>query len=297
MTKEQANSIPMSEILAKIGHCPIQSNDKDAWYLSPLRNERTASFHVTHNINKWHDFGSGNGGDVISFVQAWLRHNGEDYTFHDALRWLSVMSFEDVIAPTPSEPKQYKSGWRIAIAYQLKDKGLISYIASRGIDLSYAERHVVEVRAYSEKTRRSIVALGFKNESDGMELRNKYVKSCVSPKNITFIRGTANNRKVIHFFEGFFDYLTFLHLLGGEHEGDVIVLNSTSLLKQAWSFIKGFGYKRGYTWLDNNEAGDEATASLQALLVSDGIKHTDKRDRFKGYEDLNAWHVEKLKIK
>lgn len=37
--------------------------------LSPFRREKTASFSVYDNGRKWKDFATGDGGDVIAFVQ------------------------------------------------------------------------------------------------------------------------------------------------------------------------------------------------------------------------------------
>ena len=46
MNIEQANAIAMAEILRKIGSRPVKQRGNDIWYLSPFRNEKTASFKV-----------------------------------------------------------------------------------------------------------------------------------------------------------------------------------------------------------------------------------------------------------
>lgn len=56
-------------VLKMLGHEPTarKKNDTDYWYLSPLRNERTASFHVNRVTNEWYDFGLAAGGNPLDF--------------------------------------------------------------------------------------------------------------------------------------------------------------------------------------------------------------------------------------
>lgn len=86
MNAEQANAIPMPEIMDKLNFLPVKSNSLDIWYYSPFRKERTPSFHVNGIKNVWYDFGESKGGKVIDFVRAWLEHSAEDSTIADALR-------------------------------------------------------------------------------------------------------------------------------------------------------------------------------------------------------------------
>ena len=76
-------------------------------------------------------------------------------------------------------------------------------------------------------------AVGFLNRSGGYEIRNKFFKGCIAPKDITHIR-QEQPKETCYLFEGFMDYLSFLTLrlercpdrpeLDGQ---DYIVLNST----------------------------------------------------------------------
>src|ERR1700742_4793488 len=55
--------------LEKLG-CHVvkrRKNDTDYWYLSPLREEQTASFHVNRLTNEWYDFGLMTGGNPVDF--------------------------------------------------------------------------------------------------------------------------------------------------------------------------------------------------------------------------------------
>src|SRR3954451_13413927 len=57
-------------LLEMLGHEPTarKKNDTDYWYRSPLREERTASFHVDRVSNEWYDFGIMAGGNPVAFL-------------------------------------------------------------------------------------------------------------------------------------------------------------------------------------------------------------------------------------
>ena len=55
------------EYLEKLGHLPKRIRNNDYWYLSPLREEKEASFKVNRRLNVWYDHGIGKGGDLIDF--------------------------------------------------------------------------------------------------------------------------------------------------------------------------------------------------------------------------------------
>ncbi len=54
---EHARNLDIVHILAKLGHYHSKTTVKEAWFLSPLRSETQASFHVSHHKNRWYDFG------------------------------------------------------------------------------------------------------------------------------------------------------------------------------------------------------------------------------------------------
>lgn len=91
MNIEQAKYIPISEILDKLNCTPSRIAGYDLYYLSPLRQEKTASFHVNTAKNIWYDHGIGEGGDGIKLVCKYLESCGMDHAVPDALRWLKNM--------------------------------------------------------------------------------------------------------------------------------------------------------------------------------------------------------------
>ena len=103
--------------------------------------------------------------------------------------------------------------------------------------LRLGQRHLKEILVNNKDTRKNIFTLGFANEDGGYEICNPYFKGLIKPKAITFIHGKKPKPKGIHLFEGFMDYLLAGHNLNGHaFEGDTIVLNSISYIKQAFVY-------------------------------------------------------------
>lgn len=74
---------------------------------SPFRDERTPSFHVYPESNRWHDYGASEGGNAITFLQ-----KQHDYTYKQALEtlyaWSKNQNFERKFEPLDIEPpKKY----------------------------------------------------------------------------------------------------------------------------------------------------------------------------------------------
>ena len=65
---ERARAFPIEKALAKLGHFPTRSTEKEAWFLSPFRSETQASFKVSKKLNRWYDHGAGKGGNVIDLI-------------------------------------------------------------------------------------------------------------------------------------------------------------------------------------------------------------------------------------
>lgn len=287
----------MSEILGKLHQEPQRINNTKLWYRSPLRAEKTASFLVDTQTNRWHDFGKGRGGDLVDFVCAYLKFTREEYTVSDALRWIKNMggsSYE--MAPVyPDTDKSVKDGSGLVLKTKkpIQHPGLIHYLEKRGIPLAVASRYLKELRVYNSQTRKSFFAVGFPSEEGGFELRNPFFKGCLGTKAITFIRGQTPKPNGIHLFEGFMDYLSAVSQLNGKgFLADVIILNSLSCLKYAIPYLQNYGYRIAYTWMDNDEAGEKATAALADFFqTQQDLKHQAMNKIYAPHKDVNAWHM------
>ncbi|HVX27892.1 MAG TPA: CHC2 zinc finger domain-containing protein [Parafilimonas sp.] len=68
MKCEEGNKLDLVEYLFSLGFTPTKIRGTNYWYLSPLRNEKEASFKLDRNKNVWYDHGAGKGGTVVDFV-------------------------------------------------------------------------------------------------------------------------------------------------------------------------------------------------------------------------------------
>jgi len=173
-------------------------------------------------------------------------------------------------------------------AVPLSSPALLSYLRQRGINTELARRECCEVRYQTDG--KLYFAVGFPNRSGGYEIRNKFFKGCIAPKDITHIR-QEQTKETCYLFEGFMDYLSFLTLrlercperpeLDGQ---DYIVLNSTASLSKA---IRPLGdYEHIHCFLDNDKAGMEA---VQELREEYGMRIRDASHIYGGYNDLNDY--------
>ena len=148
----------------------------------------------------------------------------------------------------------------------LSSPALLAYLQGRGINMELAKRECSEAR-FTHNGKRYF-AIAFPNGSGGFEVRNRYFKGCIAPKEISHIRQSGKARNTCYVFEGFMDYLSFLTLrqescpnypeLDGQ---DYIVLNSVSNVNKALYPLGS--YERIHCFLDNDHAGMEALRQIR----------------------------------
>ncbi len=295
MNIEQAKTVPLALILEKLGCRPTKEKNQKATYLSPIRNERTASFHVNNATNVWYDFGIGKGGNIIGFACAWLESHHESCTVSDALRWIENMSGNAAAIKPVAAPDFAKEDSSLILkhAKPLQHPALLQYLKNRGIPLKTASSCLVETLVHNKDSNKDFFALGIANENDGYEIRNKFFKGCVGSKDISFIRGKKPKPEGIHLFEGVFDYLSAITYKNiSQFDDDTIVLNSLSCLKRATPYIKNYGYRVAYTWLDNDPAGEKASKALAEFFMTENdLQYKPMNDIYLPHKDVNAWHM------
>lgn len=299
MNIEQARAIPLALILEKLGCNPIQAKPHRSIYLSPLRNERTPSFHVHNGKNLWYDHGIGRGGSVIGFVCAYLESQREACLVPDALRWLKNMTggFAGLALPQiATEHIRQDAKLILNDKKRIEHPALVQYLIKRGISLKIGRQYFEEMRILNTQTSKKFFALGMQNEDEGYEIRNPFFKGSVGHKSITFIRGVTPKPPGINLFEGSFDYLSIIAERDGKRfEDDSIILHSLSCLKKALPYIQNYGYRVAYTWLDNDKAGEAATNILAEFCkTQECLEHRPMNAIYAPHKDLNAWHMAKL---
>lgn len=256
MNIEHIKSIDIVSYLASIGVHHQKTQNNNFWYCSPIRTEKTPSFKVNAYLNRWYDYGIGEGGNIIDLV---CKLNNVD--FKDALDILQGKQ-EVKYRPVPmASLKNDKSmGLDITnIMDVISDTRLMLYLKQRGICYNNVKNCIpLKQVQFTSIKGNEVITLGFKNDSGGLELRNNFIKLSTSPKDISsLVRGC--NKLIV--FEGFMDYLSALSYYADQiNDKSVIVLNGVCNVKKVVGLLSN--YKEVKLFLDNDKAGIEATNLL-----------------------------------
>ncbi len=276
---ERARAFPIERALAKLGHFPARTTDKEAWYLSPFRPEAQASFKVSKKLNRWYDHGAGIGGNVIDLV---IRI--KDCPVGEALDFLKDLPPSFSFQQQPLEKSENTDHIEIIKVQALHHFGAIDYLASRGIRLGTARTFCREVH-YTFKERHYF-AIGLRNISGGWELRNKYMKNSSSPKDVSYFN-YRRDRLIVT--EGMFDFLSLISYdTSVIMTADFLIMNSISFLDRALKLSKG--YTSIELYLDNDNAGRSTTKTF----LEQGENYFDRSNLYHDHKDLNElWVGEK----
>ncbi|MES1224283.1 MAG: CHC2 zinc finger domain-containing protein, partial [Bacteroidota bacterium] len=258
---EMANEIDLVDYLEQAGHSPKKIRNKDYWYLSPLRAEKTPSFKINRAKNVWYDHGIGQGGRFVDFgiqfynctiteLLARLRNERElNPSFHP---------HQNLTAGEKKNTEEAQGKIIIDDDREIKDKTLLQYLQDRLIPSSIARIYCreIEFTLYDKK----YLAIGFKNDSGGYELRNAFYKGSNAPKSTTLI--SQNEGKALAVFEGFFSFLSYqaIQKKSGEeniclpdYQGDYLILNSLSFFEKSRQLMEQ--YTKINLFLDRDSIG------------------------------------------
>ena len=283
MDIQTAKQIRIADYLHSLGYSPVKQQGVNLWYKSPLREEAEASFKVNTEREQWYDFGLGKGGGIIELA---AHLYATDHVPYILKRIAEQTPHVRPVSFSFGKQNSSEPSFQQLEVVPLSSPALYSYLRQRGINTELAKRECREVRYLTDG--KPYFAIGFPNRSGGYEIRNKFFKGCIAPKDITHIR-QEQTRETCCLFEGFMDYLSFLTLrlercpdrpdLDGQ---DYIVLNSTSNLSKAIRPLGGYG--RIHCFLDNDKAGMEA---VQELREKYGMRVRDASHIYGDYNDLN----------
>ncbi|HRH03878.1 MAG TPA: toprim domain-containing protein [Bacteroidia bacterium] len=300
MNIDKAKTILLEDILQRIGAKEAWQKGNDKWYYSPFRIENEPSFHIDTQKNIWYDFGEKEGGDNIDLVRFHLLKSGESDTLPDALRWLENMFPLPLVAKITVDKFAEKNPSLVLKSMKaLEHRALKKYLSSRGISIEYASKYLVELKLHNKETGNCFSALGFRNQKGGYEVRNELFKGCFRNKTFTFLRGSNPDVKFIHIYEGFMDFLSVLMQLGTSQLAcDAIILNSTNCLEKALAYVNNYGYKKLYSWMDNDSTGEEASLALKEFCkTQEGLLFVPQNSVYAPHKDVNDWHMNKLNLK
>lgn len=284
--KERILHFPIPSLLAHFGK---RADHKGQMYFSPFRDELSPSLHIDPVKNVWMDFGSGEGGNVLTMASRL-----EGITVAQA--WDFVASLDPGITIIDhSVPKASHTSATIVIdevCPSFLSKGLVSYAQSRGIPPHILGRYCHQVRYHIGTGRTIYNAIGFPT-ADGWVLRHgsKAVgiqKRCTGCQ-CTFLdvsgsQTTHPTSDRVEVFEGFFDFLSWLVLKDRTRPfSDICILNSVNNLKRGIEFIAA--HECVSAWMDNDEAGRMALEGIKQSC-SHVISHMEELSDVKDVNDL-----------
>ena len=260
MTTQEAKKIRIADYLQSLGYSPVKQQGKSLWYKSPFREEAEASFKVNTELNQWYDFGTGKGGNIIALAQELY---GSDY-----VPYLLGKIAEQVphVRPVSFSFRQQASEpcFQHLEVKELTHPALLCYLQERGINTALAQAECKELHFVHNG--KPYFAIGFPNVAGGYEVRNRFFKGCIAPKDISHIRQSGEPR------EKCLD------------RQDYVILNSVSNVSKAIDVLHG--YERIHCLLDNDEAGRKAYWELAGEFAG---RIRDFSPNYNGYKDLNDY--------
>lgn len=272
--------IPLANFLVRLGHEPVRRSGNELWYRTPYRNERTPSFRVNVAKQLWYDFGTGKGGDIFTLAGEFLGSGG----FMEQVKFIAETTNMPMPVPEGSKPtflpKPSEPAFEGMETAPLFRSPLTDYLAERGILYGIASRYCCCLN-YGVRGKRYF-AVGFPNVTGGFEIRSRFFKGCVLPKEVSLVKMESSPADVCCVFEGFMDFLSAVTL--GLETGDCLVLNSVANVEKAMKHLDGYG--RIDCYLDRDEAGRRTLAILQEYY---GRRVCDRSALYDGCKDLNEY--------
>ncbi|MFV0178378.1 toprim domain-containing protein [Empedobacter falsenii] len=268
--------IKMIDYLAQKNIYPISIKQNTYWYLSPLRNEKTASFKVDNSTNRFYDFGEGFGGTLIDLISKL-----ENISIKEIIQKFSINSFSfQKQNDFQLEKIQTKNEYKILKLKEISSFPLIQYLEERKLTLEIVNRYCKEI--HYKLNQKTYYAIAFPNNQNGYEIRNKYVKMCLVKKDISLMKNNQNQLKI---FESWSDFISYLFLFPtDEFLYDFLILNSIALLRKNIELINK--YESIQTYFDHDDTGKSATIFLETELKT---KVKDESNFYKKYKDLNEF--------
>ena len=144
LTTRKARELDMVEYLEKLGYTPQKIRNNDYWYLSPLREEKAASFKVNSKLNVWYDHALGKGGNIIDFGMLYHKCNfkelieklQENFLFHPKTRAVQQHRSSSQNREDALEPKI-----KVIAAKPLVHPFLCRYLEERKIPFEIANKY------------------------------------------------------------------------------------------------------------------------------------------------------------
>ncbi len=272
---KSAKKILITSVLGQEGIFPKRENDHKAFYFSFLRDEKTPSLKVDKQLNLWYDFGADKGGTVLDLVMTLKK-----ISLLEALEYLNFNQNYFSFHQQANTSVSNKSSMKITSVAPITKEALLKYLEERKIPRYLYQKFCREVHYLNGF--KNYYAIGFKNNSEGWELRNRFFKNAYSPKDITTI---YNENDTVLIFEGFMDFLSHRVIFPDQFNCDFIISNSTAMIKKLGNKLANYDLVE--LWLDNDQTGKSASEFIKSI-------HHNVKDMcsfYTGCKDLNEWLV------
>ena len=274
----RARSVGIESVLEKLGARRAGGRGTRLLYHCPFREDRNPSMYVNVNKGTWVDMANPEDykGDGIKLVELTLN-----------LRPLEAAKYivgESVISSNERHqcciPRRVQKADSIEYTvHELEHPALLDYLNSRGIPANLAKKLCKEIHIGK------LFFIGFPSQSGGYELRNKFGKRSLGNKDISVL-GRGDKAIV---FEGFIDCLSHVRIYGFLPNCKYIILNSVCNMEKVITHFSVFGApKRVELWLDNDDAGRNATSALMEKL---NCNVENMSSIYVPYNDVNDWLV------
>lgn len=271
---EAMKRIPLTQILDRLG-IEWKRDDKEVFFSARWRGDTRPSVSVQQIDGGrwlWHDHGTGKGGSAVDLVMV-----DRGMSYRDALRWIaggagmSISSPRPPVIPAPVQVENGKEKFRV-----LKESSTASGKAPellqehRGLgweEFSKAGGRLLKIGWASGKEGYKI---GWKNRAGGWEvkdIREGIFSGCAGTKDISF-HGQESDTVLVA--ESLLDGLAAAKLNRIERPF-VLSLNSVVLVGRAMEWIREKNPSNVLLALDNDKAGAEATATLEAGCYNAGL--------------------------
>ena len=294
--KKLKQSIRIENYLLSKGIKEENKHGGNYWYLSPLREEKTASFSVDTKRNTFHDFGNPNykTTSIIDLVMLM-----EKVSFPDACKILESIDgkgegiSQNLNTPHPYRQKTTNNGVKSSKILEVKELSNIEhidYLASRKISLEIAQKYLNEI-TYQDKYGRTHNAFCWKTDNGGYVAKNKHMKAPMKyidlgDKSITTIE--ILGRGSVSVFESMIDFLSALEFYKTDSpKCTTIILNSTICLEMAMPKLATAKKIYAYLDLDENQTGQKTTQKM----IDAGLNVIDQSKIYKGYNDFNEFLI------
>ena len=277
MNCSQFNKISLEEVLQNLGHLPTKQSEKEAWYHNPFSKENHASFKLNKRLNIWYLFSEGVGGNNIDFMKKYL-----NATISEVLIWAAEQNFSSFQNQrTPNlKLENLDRTYEITEVKEIQHAALLEYLKERKVE------HQIEFlrEVHYQMNGKNYFGIGFKNDSGGYEIRNKYSKICLGKKDISTL---GNGSKSLRIFEGFFDFLSFKNVENylEKESADYVILNSVSMVNKIKNEIGN--YENIELYFDNDQAGNRAFE----IIKNENKNAEDCRVLYSDFKDLNDWII------